>query len=131
MILGPWGHGPSQKFGDIDFGASAMVDQRLMELRWFDYHLKGEQNGLDKEPPVDFFFMGINKWQKAENWPLPGTRYTPVYLASSGAANTGRGDGSLAGRPAACARQPQPPRPPQLPRSPSRSHGDFQPRSVD
>ena len=95
MILGPWGHGPSQKFGDIDFGVAAMVDQRSMELRWFDYHLKGEQNGLDKEPPVDFFFMGINKWRKAENWPVPGTRYTPVYLASGGAANTGRGDGSL------------------------------------
>ena len=95
MILGPWGHGPSQKFGDIDFGVAALVDQRSMELRWFDYHLKGEQNGLDKEPPVDFFFMGINKWQKAENWPLPGTRYTPIYLASGGAANTGHGDGSL------------------------------------
>ena len=24
MIIGPWGHGASQKFGDVDFGPSAM-----------------------------------------------------------------------------------------------------------
>ena len=95
MILGPWGHGPSQKFGDIDFGPIAMREQRDLELRFFDFHLKGEANGLDKDPPVEFFFMGINKWQKADNWPLAGTMYTPVYLVSDGQANTGRGNGRL------------------------------------
>ena len=95
MILGPWGHGPSQKFGDIDFGPIAMRDQKELEMRFFDYHLKGIQNGLDTDPPVEFFFMGINKWQKADNWPLPGTRYTPVYLSSGGHANSGHGDGTL------------------------------------
>ena len=95
MILGPWGHGPSQKFGDIDFGPTAMRDQPAMELRWFDFHLKNEANGLDKEPPVEFFFMGINKWQKADNWPPAGATYTPVYLTSDGKANSGRGNGRL------------------------------------
>ncbi len=95
MILGPWGHGPSQKFGDIDFGPTAMRDQPAMELRWFDFHLKNEANGLDKEPPVEFFFMGINKWQKADNWPPAEATYTPVYLTSDGKANSGRGNGRL------------------------------------
>ena len=96
MILGPWGHGPSQKFGDIDFGPIAMRDQKDLELRFFDYHLKGIQNGLDTSPPVEFFFMGVNKWSTAQNWPLPATRYTPLYLGSAGHANSGRGDGTLA-----------------------------------
>src|SRR5262249_11318279 len=40
------------------------------------------------------FYMGVNKWQHAQEWPLPGTRFTPYYLSGSNA-NSARGDGSL------------------------------------
>ena len=35
------------------------------ELRWYDHYLKGEDNGVDREPPVEIFYMGVNKWQHA------------------------------------------------------------------
>ena len=47
LVIGPWGHGSSQKFGDLDFGTHAHVDQHSLELRWFDYHLKGLKNGVE------------------------------------------------------------------------------------
>lgn len=82
MIIGPWGHGPSRKFGEQDFGPGAMRDLTAMELRWMDRWLKGEQNGVDKEPPVEIYYMGANKWRKEADWPVPGTTYKPVYLTA-------------------------------------------------
>lgn len=80
MTVGPWGHGPSTKFGEVDFGAHAMRSLPERELQWFNYYLKGEQNGLDREPPVEIFYMGANKWAKHADWPVPGTQYKPLYL---------------------------------------------------
>ena len=46
IVIGPWGHGPSQKFGALDFGPEANVDANAVQLRWYDYFLKGIDNGL-------------------------------------------------------------------------------------
>ncbi|PYU93137.1 MAG: X-Pro dipeptidyl-peptidase [Acidobacteria bacterium] len=97
MTIGPWGHGASQKFGDIDFGASAMRSLFEREIRWYGHYLNGEDNGINREPPVEIFYMGINRWAYHEDWPVPGSRYTPFYLASGGSANSARGDGRLSG----------------------------------
>lgn len=95
MIVGPWGHGPSRKFGEVDFGPTAMRNLFDRELRWYDHYLKGEDNGIDREPPVEIFYMGVNRWSHAQDWPLPGTRFTPYFLASMGGANSGGGNGRL------------------------------------
>ena len=95
MIIGAWGHGPSQKFGDVDFGPGANRNLIERQLRWYDHYLKGEDNGIDREPPIEIFYMGVNKWQHAQEWPLPGTKFTPYYLGG-GNANSARGHGALA-----------------------------------
>lgn len=38
-------------------------------IRWLDYVLKGEQNGVGGEPPIKVFTMGSNKWQRYSSWP--------------------------------------------------------------
>jgi putative CocE/NonD family hydrolase len=45
--------------------------------------------------------MGINKWQTADQWPPKGARPMKFYLASSGKANSLKGDGSLVAAPPA------------------------------
>jgi putative CocE/NonD family hydrolase len=95
MIIGPWGHGPTQSFGGVDFTPAANVNQFETELRFFDYHLKGIKNGLEAEAPVKLFYMGVNKWRSEKDWPIPGTQYKELYLTSKGAANSVRGDGEL------------------------------------
>ena len=95
LIIGPWGHGPTRKYGDVDFGPTAMRDLFDLELRWNDRHLKGIANGIDREAPVELFVMGVNKWAHFADWPVPGTRFTPLYLTSGGQANSARGDGRL------------------------------------
>lgn len=95
MIIGPWGHGPTRKYGDVDFGPDAYNDQFEEELRFFDFHLKGIKNGLDNNNPVKLFYMGVNKWRTETDWPIPGTNYRNLYIAGTGNANSVRGGGTL------------------------------------
>jgi putative CocE/NonD family hydrolase len=95
MLVGPWGHGASQKFGEMDFGPHAMVDWNPLKLRFFDYWLKGEKNGLDAEPPVTIFVMGRNEWRGEDEYPLARTQYRNLYFSSQGRANSLAGDGRL------------------------------------
>ena len=91
MVIGPWGHGASTSFGEMDFGEDAMVSHTDLEIRFFDRYLKGIDNGIDKEDPVRIFYMGVNKWRSEKDWPIPGTEYRPLYLAGNGSAKPGGG----------------------------------------
>jgi putative CocE/NonD family hydrolase len=63
---------------------------------WFDWWLKGEDTKFrDKTPRVQYYTMGSNKWQSAEQWPPEDTKMVTYYLDSEGQANTMYGDGSL------------------------------------
>jgi putative CocE/NonD family hydrolase len=95
IVIGPWGHGPSQKFGALDFGPEANVDALSLQLRWYDHFLRGIDNGLASEPPVKLFVMGRNQWVYEREYPLARTEYRPFYFASGGRANGNRGDGRL------------------------------------
>ena len=95
LVIGPWGHGPSQKYGALDFGPTANVDPLPLQLRWYDYWLKGIDNGLASEAPVKLFVMGRNEWVYEREYPLARTEYRPLYFSSGGKANTAAGDGRL------------------------------------
>lgn len=95
LIIGPWGHGASQSVGDFDFTPVAFVDQFELELRFYDYYLKGLENGLAEEKPVKLFYMGVNQWRSEDDYPIPGTDYRNLYITSDKGANSVRGDGSL------------------------------------
>lgn len=64
-------------------------------LRYYDYHLKGEDNGVADEKPVRIFVMGANEWRYEDAWPLDRAQPTRYYLRSGGRANTLNGDGAL------------------------------------
>ncbi|MCA9070665.1 MAG: CocE/NonD family hydrolase, partial [Planctomycetaceae bacterium] len=97
MVIGPWEHiiNRHQVAAGVDFGKPAIIDWDGYVLRFFDFHLKGIDNGLLKEPPVHVFVMGRNRWRAAKVWPLPGTKFTKYYLHSQGMANSSKGDGTL------------------------------------
>ena len=95
LLVGAWGHGPSRKHGDLDFGPTANVDENSVQLRWYDHWLYGMDNGLADEPPVTLFQMGRNRWRVHNDFPLPDTEYKKLYFHSGGKANSYRGDGGL------------------------------------
>ena len=85
-------------------GERNMGDARLnyehMVYSWFDYWLKGEQNGFPEETPrVQYFTMGSNQWQSSDSWPPPEVQMTTLFLGSDGEANSLFGDGTLSLQP--------------------------------
>lgn len=79
----------------------ARLDYNALTYGWFDYFLKGEDNGILKMPKVRYFTMGSNKWQTAETFPPPGAEPMKFYLSSNGKANSLNGDGALVTAPPA------------------------------
>jgi hypothetical protein len=63
-------------------------------IRWYDYWLKGIDNGVLDEPPVKLFVMGENKWRFENEWPLKRTEYTKYYLQPEGKLATDEVKGS-------------------------------------
>jgi uncharacterized protein len=98
LVLGPWDHGTIGKsqVAEVDFGPAAALDVALVELDWFDRHLKQDATAQAKPfPPVTYFSMGDNVWREAQTWPPEGVQATSFFLDSDGQANTRRGNGRL------------------------------------
>jgi putative CocE/NonD family hydrolase len=85
LILGPWIHGvgavASRQTGDLDFGPEAAVDYDELILGWMDHHLRGIDNGVDREAPVRIFVMGENRWRNEPAWPPPSAVPVTRYLS--------------------------------------------------
>lgn len=98
LLIGPWDHGvdPQRYYGDVDFGPDIeSFDMQAVRDRWFDYHLKGEDNGLEDEAPISIFVMGANEWRDEWEWPLERAENMRLYLSSEGFANSLFGNGRL------------------------------------
>ncbi|MEA2531797.1 MAG: uncharacterized protein QOG89_3441, partial [Thermomicrobiales bacterium] len=104
LLLGPWTHTtpPLAPSGAVDFGVRAgqsasplSMDVDGEHLRFFDYWLKGIDNGIADEPPVRIFVMGESVWRHEQEWPLARTQFTDFFLHSGGDANSIAGDGVL------------------------------------
>ena len=89
--------------GEIDFGPDNAFDLDAAWARWFDYWLKGIDNGVPDDPTVRLFVMvppdqgtaGGGFWITADEFPLPDAVETRLYLRSEGNANTAAGNGLL------------------------------------
>ncbi len=97
LIVGPWTHTAdlTRQTGEVDFGPEAEVDYFSLIIPWFDYWLKGEQNGVMDAAPVRIFVMGANRWRDEQEWPPSRAVATDYYLHSGGKATTPGGDGTL------------------------------------
>jgi putative CocE/NonD family hydrolase len=101
LILGPWTHGRRSVTyaGEVDFGPQSTFDAEFgsffdVRRRWFDYTLRGTGANPFAKGKVAIFVMGGGTgarnldgrldhggyWRWAETWPLPETKYTPLYL---------------------------------------------------
>ncbi len=86
-VGGHAGGSDSRKVGVVDFGEKLPIDDDAMMLRWYDWLLKGEANGVEKEKPVKIFVMGKNEWREEDDWPLARAKNTKYYLHAASAAN--------------------------------------------
>lgn len=72
ITIGPWSHVQDH---ELDSGAE--------HRRFYDYWLKGIDNGIMKEDPVHYYVMGKG-WRSAREWPLPEEKRTSYWFAADG-----------------------------------------------
>ena len=102
LIMGGWVHGEytmqETSAGGIDQGPESPIDYNVERLRWFDHWLKGQDTGVESDPPVRYFVMGggdgrknregrLNhggRWRTESQWPPAGTRFVDYYLHGDG-----------------------------------------------
>lgn len=96
LLIIPGGHaGWGETIGEVNFGPKAPISTWDIAMRWFDWHLKGVDNGMANEKPVKIFVMGDNVYRDEDEWPLARAVKTRLYLRSGGRANSLAGDGRL------------------------------------
>lgn len=60
------------------------VDDHDTMFRWYDYWLKGIDNGIMDEPPVKVHVEGTRHWATGNQWPVKDAGYRPLYLRTRG-----------------------------------------------
>ncbi len=63
LLIGPWLHGGylgknTNKVSEMTFPENAKFDAESHLVRWFDFWLKGRDNGVDRDPTVRYYVMG-------------------------------------------------------------------------
>ena len=101
LSAGNWGGQGLHLRGNVENFAGAASTQKWLEIhglehwtefytaygvdlqfRFFDYFLKGEQNGWDATPRVQLHVRHVDRFEPRgeDEWPLARTRWTPFYL---------------------------------------------------
>ena len=94
LIIGPWLHGrlnKGSKVAELTYPDNATWPENEHMIRWFNHHLKGEPNNVEKEPAVRYYVMGAvgekgapgNVWRSAADWP-PQARTNYFHLQANG-----------------------------------------------
>ncbi len=55
---------------------------------WFDYWLKGINNGIMDEQPVHYYCLEADEWRWADQWPPEEAKYINYYLYEDGVLST-------------------------------------------
>ncbi|MBL8058135.1 MAG: CocE/NonD family hydrolase, partial [Anaerolineales bacterium] len=103
LVVGPWEANPSASHYAYwrEFTTLRPVEQ----LRWFDYWLKGIENGIMAEAPVTYATVrapGLWAWQTAPAWPPPEAGPAILFAAAGPSGSVAsRNDGRLAPEPPA------------------------------
>ena len=89
LYMVPAGHGGlGGEKSDVEYNQSGALVPPAEEMRWWEYWLKGIDNGIMKEPPVTLFMMASGRKGhpsaashvfKSPNWP-PVNHLTAYYL---------------------------------------------------
>lgn len=105
LIIGPWVHIPwGRMTGGTDYGPYADGDIQLEHLKWFNYWLKGEEEGYEQEPAVKYYELESESWRCSDALPLLEMKENSVksrwYLTGGPKpANGASGGGRLVEKP--------------------------------
>lgn len=95
LIMGPWVHRTDQELnGALRYpNAAGYSIGRANEF--FDYWLRGEQNGWEEEPAITYYQMGDDQWRSSAVWPPENEEATSYFLRADGGLSTVAPEGQI------------------------------------
>ena len=94
LLLGPWTHGGngtsyvgSANQGQLNYPNAEGISD-TMTMKFFDYHLRNQNNGWNSKPPVMYYQMGDEQWLEDFQWPVSYTTTTSFFLQPNGSLST-------------------------------------------
>lgn len=70
LAVAPWAHAGREEW---------LLEERI---RWFDYWLKGIDNGIMSAPPIRYYVMSAGQWCTSSAWPLQNEIRRRAYFHS-------------------------------------------------
>ena len=92
VLVGPWGHWYGEETVAVP---GPRLDTRPIYRDWFDYWLKGIDNGIMNEPPVTLFVRRFSvpaarmllqepgEWRNENEWPIARREDLPLFLGAA------------------------------------------------
>jgi len=91
LVMGPWDHDsmsvhiaditPKTTIGMRDFGTNAINTYGETVTAFFDYFLKGENNGFINNKRIRYFNIGDDDWRETDEWPPAPSEVQSLYLS--------------------------------------------------
>lgn len=81
-MIGPWDHGPGNNASPFSGHTDVKFDVWGEILRYFDYHLKGVENGIEDEKLFHYFTIGEEQWKHSDVWPPAEVQNVNYYFSA-------------------------------------------------
>jgi len=87
LVMGPWSHGQwgmgkAENLGNMYWGFDTNEAYQALEVKFFNYYLKGQGDGQFPEATV--FMTGANEWKTFDTWPPKNVEEKVLYFQPDG-----------------------------------------------
>ena len=84
LLIGPWNH---IEAAGVEFMGGGEADQHgvpdldTLRLQWFDEYVMGMDTGVQKQPDVTQYVLGLDEYDTTSHWPHPDMQAERFYLS--------------------------------------------------
>lgn len=85
ILIGPWSHSEIGSLEQLELSYPAAQHESSLEaLRFFDYYMRGIENGWPGRAPIRFFQTNEDTWELCDEWPPEGVASRTLHLHEDG-----------------------------------------------
>ena len=84
LLIGPWTHIGAAGIPDNGLPRDGVPTLDSLRLQWFDEYVMGLDTGVETQPDVTQYVLGLERYQTASHWPHPELEAHRFFLAGDG-----------------------------------------------
>ncbi|MEP3560694.1 MAG: CocE/NonD family hydrolase [Marinobacter sp.] len=84
LLIGPWDHVGAAGVGFLSGGEAdqhGVPDLDTLRLQWFDEYVMGLDTGVQNQPDVTQYVLGLDEYDTTSHWPHPDMKAERYYLS--------------------------------------------------